>query len=120
MVLTSVVSRLLPVSDAALGAGAYLFETVVELSGGSHRWRDRPWIVLLLGVTAAGLALVGLALVISQPVLTGTFCTLCLCSAAISFTVAALVRHEVLAAVRHVREKRRRGAPLREAIKGSA
>lgn len=33
-VLTSALSRALPVSDASIGATAYLFETVVELAGG--------------------------------------------------------------------------------------
>lgn len=118
-VLTSAVSRALPVSDATLGAGAYLVEALVEVCGGRHRWRDRPWLVLLLGLIAAGLALVGVALLITQPVLTGTFCTLCVGSAAISFTVAFLVRHEVVAGVQHVQQQRRQGQPLWSAIKGS-
>src|SRR5437764_15365882 len=57
-VLTSALSRDLPVHDAALGALAYLVETVLESAGGVERWRRRPWIVLLLGLTAAGMALV--------------------------------------------------------------
>lgn len=118
-VLTSAISRALPVSDAALGAVAYLFETVVEITGGHRRWRDRPWLVLLLGLTAAALSVVGAILVVSQPLLTGTFCTLCLTSAAISFTVAALARHEVVATVAHLRRQHRNGRPLRQAIKGT-
>jgi hypothetical protein len=60
------------------------------------------------------------ALVICQPVLAGTFCTLCLCSAGISFVVAALVGPEVLATVRLVRDRRRTGSSLRAALTGSA
>ncbi|WP_219417045.1 vitamin K epoxide reductase family protein [Pseudonocardia nigra] len=115
-VLTSPVSRALPVPDAALGAVAYLAELVLELSGGRDRWRRRPWLVLLLGLVAAGFALDGVALLILQPTLTGTFCTLCVCSALISFAVAFLVRREVLAALHVVRERRRAGLPLARAL----
>ncbi len=118
-VLTSAISRALPVSDAALGVAGYLFEAVIELCGGQQRWRRKPWLVLLVGVTVAALAIIGLLLVISQPLLTGTFCTLCLCSAAISFAIAALARHEVVAAVRVVRERHARGLTLWTAAIGS-
>ncbi|MFC7387636.1 vitamin K epoxide reductase family protein [Sphaerisporangium rhizosphaerae] len=117
-VLTSAVSRVLPVSDATLGAAAYLVEAVLELSGGRRRWHDRPWIVVLLGLTAAVLALTGVGLVIAQPILTGTFCTLCLTSAGISWLVALLVAREVGAAVRRVRELRDAGLPLPAALRG--
>ncbi|MFL6141139.1 MAG: vitamin K epoxide reductase family protein [Labedaea sp.] len=115
-VLTSPLSRALPISDAALGAVAYLAEAVLEVAGGRRRWRERSWVVLLLGITAAALAVVGVGLVISQPVLAHGFCTLCLTSAAISMVVAALVRTEVLAAWRVVRQRRRDGQTLPQAL----
>ena len=99
-VLTSAFSRALPVHDAALGAVAYLAEAVLEASGGTRRWRDRPWLVLLLGATAATMALVAIGLVTIQAVVVGRFCTLCLASAAISLVVPFLVAREVLAAAR--------------------
>jgi uncharacterized membrane protein len=98
-VLTSSLSRALPVPDAALGAAAYLLEVVAELSGGSDRWYRQSWTVLLVGVVSTALAATGVVLIVSQPVLTGTFCTLCLASAAISFAIAALVFEEVKASV---------------------
>src|SRR5690348_8264661 len=49
-VLTSTLSRALPVHDAALGAVAYAMEALLESAGGTTRWRQRPWIVLLLGL----------------------------------------------------------------------
>jgi uncharacterized membrane protein len=100
-VLTSPLSRALPVPDAAFGAVAYAVEAVLELAGPHGRWRTRPWLVLAVGATAAGFAVASLGLVVSQPLLTGTWCTLCLTSAAVSFAVAALVREEVVATVRH-------------------
>jgi uncharacterized membrane protein len=98
-VLTSPLSRALPISDAALGAVAYAWEAVIELVGRRDRWLTQPLLVSLVGVTAGGIALTSVGLVISQPVLTGTFCTLCLTSAAVSFVVAGLVYEEVRAVV---------------------
>jgi len=97
-VLTSSLSRALPVPDAALGAVAYLVEAVLELSGRRDRWYSQPWLVFAVAVVAAGLGLSAIALVISQPILAGTFCMLCLASAVLSLTVAALVAPEVRAA----------------------
>ena len=101
-VLTSAVSRALPVHDAALGAVAYLVELALEIAGGTDRWWRRPWIVLLLGLTAAAMALTALGLVVMQAVVVHHFCTLCLASAAISLTVPAFVLHEVTASARVV------------------
>jgi hypothetical protein len=117
-VLTSSLSEALPVRDAAVGAVAYFAEFVLEVSGGRRRWHDRPWLVALLGLAAIGLGLVGLVLVVSQPVLTGTFCTLCVCSALVSFVVLALVRHEVLATAALVRRRRAAGRSLVSALTG--
>ena len=100
--LTSAVSRALPVHDAALGGFAYLVEAVLEAAGGTQRWRQRPWIVLLLGLTAAAMALVSLGLIVVQVAVVGRFCTLCLGSAGISLVVPFLVAAEVTAAARQV------------------
>jgi uncharacterized membrane protein len=103
--LTSSLSRALPVSDAAIGAVAYAFEAVVELSGRNDRWNTQPRRVLLVGATATTLALTGAVLTVSQPALSGTFCTLCLSSAAISFLVAAGVSGEVRAAAKTIQRQ---------------
>jgi hypothetical protein len=97
-VLTSALSRALPVPDAALGAVAYAVEGCLELTGPRDRWRTRPQLVLLVGAIAGALALASVGLVAAQPLLTGTFCTLCLTSAAVSLAVAALAAEEVTAA----------------------
>jgi uncharacterized membrane protein len=117
-VLTSALSRSLPVHDAALGAFAYLVEMALEAAGGTGRWRDRPWLPLLLGLTAAGMAAVSLGLILVQALMVHHFCTLCLVSAGISLIVPVLVVHEVRAAVREVRHGRRRGASWWRALRG--
>jgi uncharacterized membrane protein len=117
-VLTSSLSRALPVHDAALGGLAYLVETVLETAGGTRRWRQRPRIVLLLGLTAAAMALISLGLILVQATVVGRFCTLCLASAGISLIVPFLVAHEVAAAVRQVHRGHRLGASWRLALLG--
>jgi uncharacterized membrane protein len=106
-VLTSSLTKGLPVPDAALGAVAYLIETVLELIGGRERWRNQPWVVLATGAVGAGLGLAALCLIAVQALLVVAFCTLCLTSAAISLVIAALVAPEALAALRRLRERQR-------------
>jgi uncharacterized membrane protein len=102
-VLTSSVSRALPVPDAALGAIAYLLEAIAELSGGRDRWYRQSWNVFVAGLLAAGLAVAGIVLVLTQAVFVRAFCTLCLGSAVISFAIAALVAEEVRATIASLR-----------------
>jgi uncharacterized membrane protein len=98
-VLTSSIDRLLPLPDATLGAMAYLVEAVVTLLGGAWRWRTAPWLVIVYGLVLAGLALTSLGLVLTQIFLVHALCTLCLCSAAISFLNAWLGHDEVFGAI---------------------
>ncbi|MFI5693770.1 vitamin K epoxide reductase family protein [Kribbella sp. NPDC051586] len=99
-VLHSSISEALPIPDASLGAAAYLLEAILESIGSTNRWRERPWVPAAAGLVAAGLGVAALGLVAVQIWLVGAFCTLCLCSAAISLTVAALAAPETLAAGR--------------------
>ena len=98
-VLTSTISRQLPVPDATLGAFAYLLEAIAAVLGGSNRYRTMPWVVIVYGAVLGGLAATSVALVLIQILLVHAFCTLCLCSAAISWINAWLGRDEVFAAV---------------------
>jgi uncharacterized membrane protein len=115
-VLKSSFSRALPSPDALLGAVAYMVEVVLDSIGGERRYQSRPWIVLLFGVVAAGAAAVGVLLVALQALVIGSFCALCLASAAISWLIFVLAVPEVVAAVREVRSRRRAGAAWRAAL----
>ena len=119
-VLTSAVSQLLPLPDATLGALAYLVEAIVTAVGDAHRWRTAPWLVVVFGLVLAGLALTSLALVLTQIFLVHALCTLCLCSAAISFVNAWLGREEVFATIRALRRVTDQGIPLGRALHGDA
>jgi uncharacterized membrane protein len=106
-VLTSSLSRALPIPDAALGAAAYLAEAILDSLGGGHRWRTHPWLVVLTGLVAAGLGVAALGLVATQAFLVHAFCTLCLISALLSLIIAALVAPEVRAALTTLRVRYR-------------
>jgi uncharacterized membrane protein len=99
-VLHSFLSSLLPVPDAVLGAFGCAFEIAAGLIGGTTRYRDQRWIVLVYGAIVFALALAAIALTCVQLFALHAACTLCLCSAAISLVVAVLARDEVMAAGR--------------------
>jgi uncharacterized membrane protein len=102
-VLTSWLSRSLPVPDALLGAVVYGLDALLGTIGGDNRWREAPWLVVGHGVVLGGLVLAGLALVAVQALVLRTGCTLCLASAAISFASAWLAKDEVVAAIWRLR-----------------
>src|ERR1044071_4613164 len=87
LVLHSGLSRLLPVPDAALGALGYAAEFITGLIGGGQRWRTLPWMPVVFGIVAIGMAVVSTILIICQPLIAHGWCTLCLGSATISFIV---------------------------------
>ena len=104
-VLTSSLSRSLPIPDASLGAVAYALEAILECLGGPRRALDTPWLAVLPGLVAAGLGVAALGLIATQAFVVGAFCTLCLVSAAISLVVAGLVAPELRTAVRVLRTR---------------
>jgi uncharacterized membrane protein len=111
MVITSPLSRTLPVPDAAVGALAYLLEAILTAVGGPDRWCARPWLVITFGAIVAGLTLAGVVLLYMQVFVVHALCSLCLTSAAVSFINAALARDEVAASLRVVSTDARRSIP---------
>ena len=110
-VLDSEVSRLLPVSDAALGAFGYLLDAVTGLVGGRRRWCTLPWLVVLFGILVGPLGAVSIALVIAQPLAVGAWCSLCLATAAISVAMIAPALDEVLASLQYLKRVREQDRP---------
>lgn len=80
-IITSDISRAWPIADAGLGAVAYMLEVLMTLMGGKDRWRTMPWMVLGLGILIVPLGGVSIFFIIIQPILIGTWCTLCLIAA---------------------------------------
>jgi uncharacterized membrane protein len=112
VILHSSVSRILPVPDAALGAAGYALDAISGLIGGTARWRTMPWIVILFGIAVGPLGAVSILLVILQPVLFDSWCTLCLASAAISIVMIGPAMDEVLASLQFLKRERERGGSL--------
>jgi hypothetical protein len=68
-----------------------------------------PWMVTFFGILVIPLGLTHIILVISQPVVVGHWCTLCLLAAAIMLPMIPLEVDEVVAMGQHVRQAKRRG-----------
>lgn len=118
IILNSDVSRLLPVSDAALGAFGYLADAVAGAVGGTRRWKKMPWMVILFGVFVGPLGGISVLLVILQPVLYDSWCTLCIITALISVVMIGPAMDEVLASLQFLARERRAGRSLWRAFWG--
>jgi uncharacterized membrane protein len=105
-VLTSKISNLLPVPDAFLGALGYFADAATGAIGGERRWKRMPWIVIIFGLAVGPLGLASIALVMSQPLVVGHWCTLCLASAVISVVMIGPATDEMLASLQHVKRQR--------------
>lgn len=109
-VLTSDVSHSFPVSDATLGAFAYIMDVLFGAAGDTHRWRTMPWVVIIFGILIIPLGIVSITLVVLQPVAVGYWCSLCLTTAIISLIMIPFAIDEVLATVEvMIYEKRENG-----------
>lgn len=109
VILTSSISHILPIPDAALGAIGYLVDAVTGVIGGRERWKKMPWIVIVFGLAVGPLGGVSIMLVVLQPVLLNAWCTLCLASAVISVLMIGPAMDEMLASLQYVRRERDRG-----------
>lgn len=119
-VLESQVARTFPVPDALLGALAYALEIALGLIGDRNRWRTLPIAVLLYGVTSASLAVSAVGLLVAQPLVVGTWCSLCVLSALVSLLIFGPAMTETRASLTHLRVGRDSGTSLREALFGHA
>ncbi|HEY9776787.1 MAG TPA: vitamin K epoxide reductase family protein [Planktothrix sp.] len=96
-VLTSVVSRSFPISDAGFGSVAYILEAISGFMGDRARWRTAPFLVLLFAVLVLPLGATSIMLVIMQPVIVGAWCGLCLIAATGMMASVPLAVHELIA-----------------------
>ena len=118
-VLHSKISGLLPIPDALLGAFGYLMDVVTGIIGGIGRWKIKPWIVIIFGIAVGPLGLVSILLVISQPVIVGSWCTLCLCSAVISVLMISPATDELLASLQYLQRVKKNNASVWKAFWGN-
>lgn len=102
-VLESTVSKAFPVSDAGLGALAYTMEFFSTCQGGTNRWRTAPWLVLVFGILVIPVSIVSAILIILQPLVVGTWCTLCLITAVLMLIAIPFAIGEVAATIQFLR-----------------
>lgn len=108
-VLNSWLSHVLPVSDAALGAGVYAADAVLGVIGGEDRWRSKPWAVIVFAILVGPVGLTSVGLVIAQPLLFNAWCSLCLLTAILSIAIIGPAMDEALACLqylKHIRQTR--------------
>ena len=108
----------MPVPDAALGAFGYLLDAVTGVIGGTKRWRTKPWIVVIFGLAVGPLGFVSLMLVVFQPVLFDSWCTLCLASAVISIAMIGPAMDELLASLQYMKRVKESDASTWKAFWG--
>lgn len=80
-IITSDMSKAWPIADAGVGAVAYVLEVLMALMGDKRRWRTMPWMVLAFIILVVPLGVVSIFFIIIQPIVIGTWCTLCLLAA---------------------------------------
>ena len=96
------ITRWIRIPDAVLGALAYLGDIVFALAGSTRRWQFRPWLVVLFGLDVIPLGIVSAILVVLQGVVVGSWCFLCLVTAAISLILVFLAYDEVWSCLRYL------------------
>jgi hypothetical protein len=118
-ILTSWVSKLThPLPDAGLGALSYLADALAGAIGGQKRWKTMPWMVILFSLAVGPLGVVSVLLVILQPVLFDSWCTLCLASGVVSVLMIGPAMDETLASLQYLKRESRRGRSMSRAFWG--
>ena len=105
-------SKAWPVADAGLGAVVYMLELVMTFMGGKDRWRTMPWMVLALAFLIVPLGVVSIYFVIIQPIVIGTWCTLCLVAALAMALMIPFSLDEFVAMGQFLVDARRKGKPF--------
>lgn len=109
LVITSNLSHSFPISDAGLGAFAYTIEALMGCKGGPSRWRTMPWMVTLFAFLVVPLGIVSILLVISQPLIVGEWCFLCLLTALAMLVMVVLTLDEMFASISFLYEAKKAG-----------
>lgn len=108
-IITSDISKAWPVADAGLGAVTYMLEVLMGVMGDRRRWRTMPWMVAAFGIVVVPLGVVSIYFIIIQPILIGTWCTLCLIAAAAMVIMIPYSLDELVAMGQFLVQDHRRG-----------
>jgi len=116
-VVKSSFSRSLPIPDGLIGAFGYLCDIILVSIGDDVRWKTKPWIVILYSILIGMMGLVSILLIILQPLVLHTWCTLCLASAVLSLSMVIPVMRELQASLHFIKREKRNGETFWEAIR---
>lgn len=111
-IITSAMSRAWPVADGGVGAVTYMAEILMGAMGGRARWRTMPWMVVLFGIVVVPLGVVSIYFIIMQPIVIGTYCTICLLAAAAMLIMVPYSLDELVAMGQFLVLNTRRGRPF--------
>ena len=111
-IITSNASKAWPVADAGLGAVVYMLELLMTFMGGKQRWRTMPWMVLALAILILPLGIVSIFFVIIQPIVIGTWCTLCLIAALAMLLMIPYSLDEFVAMGQFLVDAHKKGKPF--------
>jgi len=111
-IITSDESKAWPIADAGLGAVVYMLELMMTFMGGKQRWRTMPWMVLALAILVLPLGIVSIVFIIIQPIVIGTWCTLCLIAALAMLLMIPYSLDEFVAMGQFLVDARRKGKPF--------
>ena len=120
-IITSAESKAWPIADGGLGAVTYMFEILMGVMGDRRRWRTMPWMVAMFGFVVVPLGVVSIYFIIIQPIMIGTWCTLCLIAALAMLVMIPYSLDELVAMGQYlVQDHRRGGSFWRTFFKGGA
>lgn len=111
-IITSSVSKAWPVPDAGLGAMTYALEILTGIMGSARRWRTMPWLVMLFGIMIVPLGAISIFFIIIQPIMIGTWCTLCIIAAAAMLIQIPYSLDELVATSEFLYRRKKQGRPL--------
>ena len=111
-IVTSDVSRAWPIADGGLGATSYMIETLMGAMGSAKRWRTMPWMVTFFFILVVPLGGVSIFFIVIQPIMIGTYCTLCLVAAFAMLLMIPLTLDEVVAMIQFMLRNHQAGRPF--------
>lgn len=97
------------IPDSILGSFAYISDIVFALAGSQNRWQDRPWLVIIFGISVIPVGCVSILLVLTQGLIVKHYCFWCLSTASASLILIFLAYNEVITSCRYLNEIKKRG-----------
>src|SRR5262249_11693683 len=111
-IITSNVSKAWPIPDGGLGAVTYMFEILMGFMGDRRRWRTMPWMVTMFLLVVVPLGIVSISFIILQPIVIGTYCSLCLLAALAVVIMIPYSLDELVATAQYLVQSHCRGVSL--------